>query len=58
MSDRDDRAEVALDLPEDALFQLMLMAHQRDITLNQMVERILREEMARLDKERTNERGD
>ena len=58
MSDRDDRAEVALDLPEDALFQLMLIAHQHDITLNQMVERILREEMARLDKERTNERGD
>ena len=58
MSDRDDRAEVALDLPEDALFQLMLMAHHHDITLNQMVERILREEMARLDKERTNERGD
>jgi len=58
MSDRDDRAEVALDLPEDALFQLMLMAHQHDITLNQMVERILREEAARLDKERTNERGD
>jgi len=58
MSDRDDRAEVELHLPEDALFQLMLMAHQHDITLNQMVERILREEMARLDKERTNERGD
>ena len=58
MSDRDDRAEVELHLPDDALFQLMLMAHHHDITLNQMVERILREEMARLDKERTNERGD
>ena len=54
----DNRAEVELDLPDDALFQLMLMAHQHDITLNQMVERILREEMARLDKEHTHERGD
>lgn len=58
MSDADNRAEVELDLPEDALFRLMLMAHQHDITLNQMVERILRAEMDRLDKERTNERGD
>ena len=58
MSEQDNRAEVELDLPEDALFQLMLMAHQHDITLNQMVERILREEMARLDKEHINERGD
>ena len=58
MSDGDNRAEVELNLPDDALFQLMLMAHQHDITLNQMVEKILREEMARLDKEHTNERGD
>jgi len=32
---------VELDLNKDELHQLMLMAHENDITLNQMVERIL-----------------
>lgn len=47
MSDADDRAEVELNLPDDVLFQLMLAAHQHDITLNQMVERLLRQEIDR-----------
>lgn len=58
MSDADNRAEVELDLPEDALFQLMLMAHQHDITLNQMVERILREQITLLDQDRADGHGD
>lgn len=39
----DGRAEVELDLPDNELFDLMLMAHNQDITLNQLVENILRE---------------
>ena len=34
---------VELDLEQDVLFQLMLMAHERDITLNQLVELALTE---------------
>lgn len=39
----DNRVEVELELDEDLQFHLMLMAHDRDITLNQLVEQILRE---------------
>jgi hypothetical protein len=39
----DTRKEVELDLPDTELFDLMLMAHTQDITLNQLVENILRE---------------
>jgi hypothetical protein len=39
----DNRSEVELDLPDNELFGLMLMAHTQDITLNQLVENILRE---------------
>lgn len=39
----DTRAEDELDLPDSELFDLMLMAHNQDITLNQLVENILRE---------------
>jgi predicted HicB family RNase H-like nuclease len=39
----DNRKEVELDLPDNELFDLMLMAHKQDVTLNQLVENILRE---------------
>lgn len=39
----DERVQVVLNLPDDELFMLMTMAHEKDITLNQMVEIILRE---------------
>ena len=39
----DNRVTIKIDLEEDVLYQLMLRAHEQDITLNQMVERILRE---------------
>lgn len=38
----DDRVVVPLVLPDDELFRLMIYAHERDITLNQSVEEILR----------------
>lgn len=50
MSEADTRESVALDIPDDVLFSLMLAAHERDITLNQLVETILREQ---IEKEQT-----
>lgn len=46
--DYDTRVSVPLELPDDALFQLMKMAHEKDVTLNELVEIILREEISRL----------
>ena len=39
----DGRATVEIDLDREEWYQLMMMAHERDITLNQMVEQILRQ---------------
>lgn len=43
----DTRVSVPLDLEDDLLFELMKKAHEEDITLNQMVERVLREVIER-----------
>jgi len=40
--DYDTRVVVPLDLDNDLMFDLMKMAHEKDITLNQMVEEVLR----------------
>lgn len=40
---KDNRVTVQIDIEDDVLFKLMLMAHEQDITLNQLVENILRE---------------
>ena len=45
MSEADTRKDVEIDIPNDVLFRLMLAAHERDITLNQMVEVILRDQI-------------
>ena len=39
----DTRVSIPLELEDDLLFELMKQAHERDITLNQMVEQVLRE---------------
>jgi hypothetical protein len=44
--DYDTRVDMPLVLPEDQLFELMKMAHERDITLNQLVEDLLRQFIA------------
>lgn len=41
--DYDTRVSVELDLADDVLFQMMQLAHERDITFNQLVESALRE---------------
>ena len=43
----DNRVIIGLELEQDLLYQLMLMAHEQDITLNQMIEKILREYLDR-----------
>lgn len=44
----DTRVSIPIDIPDDDLFTLMKMAHLRDITLNQMIEEVLREQIERL----------
>ena len=39
----DTRVEIEFDLEEDLQLQLMKLAHEHDITLNQMIEKILQE---------------
>lgn len=39
--DYDTRVQVPIDLPQDEMFRLMTLAHERDITLNQLVEEVL-----------------
>lgn len=39
------KEDVEIDLPDEELFALMKMAHERDITLNKLVEEILIKEM-------------
>lgn len=41
--DYEDRVSIPLDLEDDLLFKLMKLAHEHDITLNQMVEQVLQE---------------
>lgn len=41
--DEDNGTDVRIDLPDDELLQLCLLAHKQDITLNELVNNILRE---------------
>jgi predicted HicB family RNase H-like nuclease len=43
----DNRVIIGLELEQDLLYQLMLMAHEQDITLNQLIEQILQEYLDR-----------
>jgi NTP pyrophosphatase (non-canonical NTP hydrolase) len=43
----DNRVTIEIDFDQDLLYQLMLLAHEHDITLNQMIEKILREYLDR-----------
>ena len=45
--DYDTRITISLDLDDDLVFQIMKLAHERDITFNQMVEEILQEHINR-----------
>lgn len=39
----DGRSTVEIELDREEWYQLMMLAHERDITLNQMVELLLRQ---------------
>jgi len=47
----DNRVDVPIELTDDDWYTLMKMAHERDITLNQLVEQILTLEIERLEKD-------
>jgi hypothetical protein len=46
----DNRIQVPLDLDDALMMQLFMEAHKRDITLNQMVETVLREHIEQYEK--------
>ena len=48
-TDYDTRVQVPLDLDDDTMFQMMKMAHERDLTLNKFVEDVLREVLKKED---------
>ena len=41
--DYDDRVEISINLDEKELYELMVIAHEKDITLNQLINEILKE---------------
>lgn len=47
----DERVKVPLNLENDELFKLMLMAHEKDVTLNQFITTVLEEQLNRLSTE-------
>jgi hypothetical protein len=47
--DYDTRVSVPLTLDKDQMHDLMVMAHEQDITLNQLVESVLRQEIERIE---------
>ena len=44
------KENIDVELPNEILFKLMLMAHEEDITLNQLCENILREQINKMTK--------
>jgi hypothetical protein len=47
--DYDTRVSVPLTLDRDQMYELMSMAHERDMTLNQLVEFVIRQEIERIE---------
>jgi predicted HicB family RNase H-like nuclease len=39
----DGQEDIVLNIERDLLYQLMLMAHEQDLTLNQLINRVLKE---------------
>lgn len=50
LSKEERRVDVVFDLPEDLYIDLLKMAHERDVTLNTLVETILREYIDKADR--------
>jgi predicted DNA-binding ribbon-helix-helix protein len=48
----DGREEIAIELTDDEFLRLAKIAHERDITFNQLVEHILSEQIKRIEAEK------
>ena len=55
MTDSDNRVDVEIELTDEEWYTLMKIAHEQDITLNQLVEQVLAAEIQRIEKEREND---
>ena len=53
MIETDNRVDIEIELTNEEWFTLMKIAHEQDITLNHLVERVLTAEIDRLDKEQS-----
>ena len=53
MTETDNRVDVEIALTDEEWYTLMKIAHEQDITLNQLVERILTAEINRIEKEQS-----
>ena len=53
MTETDNRVDVEIELNDEEWYTLMKIAHEQDITLNQLVERVLTAEIDRLQKEQS-----
>ena len=53
MTETDNRVDIEIELADEEWFTLMKIAHEQDITLNQLVERVLTAEIDRLQKEQS-----
>ena len=51
----DGKSTIELDLEKEEIFNLMMQAHERDITLNQFIENILRDLVDKIKAEDSNE---
>ena len=49
---KNQMVEVELDLEDDLLLQLCLMAHEQDITLNEFINNVLKEYIEKLEGEK------
>ena len=53
MTETDNRVDFEIELTDEEWYILMRMAHEQDITLNQLVERVLTAEINRIEKEQS-----
>ena len=53
MTETDNRVDIDIELADEEWFALMKIAHEQDITLNQLVERVLAAEIDRMEKEQS-----
>lgn len=49
----DNRVDFEIELANEEWYTLMKIAHEQDITLNQLVERVLTKEINRIEKEQS-----